>query len=71
MKGEALTDNSFLTDLPLAGELVASNFEGWPDWLKTEFVGQTDLVFTTVEHLDRANAPVELEQQTPGRDRSR
>jgi hypothetical protein len=33
-----LTDNSFLTDLPLAGELVASNFEGWPDWLKTEFV---------------------------------
>lgn len=32
-----MTDNSFLTDLPLAGELVASDFETWPDWLKTEF----------------------------------
>ena len=32
-----MTDNSFLSDLPLAGELIASNFEGWPDWLRTEF----------------------------------
>ena len=32
-----MTDNSFLTDLPLAGDLVASDFETWPDWLKAEF----------------------------------
>ncbi|QEN13987.1 hypothetical protein ACRDU6_16110 [Mycolicibacterium sp. ELW1] len=32
-----MTDNNFLTDLPLAGELVATNFETWPDWLRTEF----------------------------------
>ena len=32
-----MTDNSFLTDLPLAGELVASGFDTWPDWLKDEF----------------------------------
>ena len=32
-----MTDNSFLTDLPLAGDLVAEDFETWPDWLKTEF----------------------------------
>jgi beta-alanine degradation protein BauB len=30
-------DHKFLTDLPLAGELVAENFDGWPDWLKAEF----------------------------------
>lgn len=32
-----MADNNFLTDLPLAGELVAENFADWPDWLKTEF----------------------------------
>jgi hypothetical protein len=32
-----MPDNSFLTDLPLAGDLVASDFETWPEWLKTEF----------------------------------
>ncbi len=32
-----MTDNNYLTDLPLAGELVATDFESWPDWLKTEF----------------------------------
>jgi hypothetical protein len=30
-----MTDNSLLTDMPLAGEVVASEFETWPDWLKT------------------------------------
>jgi quercetin dioxygenase-like cupin family protein len=32
-----MNDNSFLTDLPLAGELVATHFESWPAWLDTEF----------------------------------
>jgi hypothetical protein len=32
-----MSDNDFLTDLPLAGDLVAEDFDGWPDWLKTEF----------------------------------
>jgi hypothetical protein len=32
-----MPDNDFLTDLPLAGDLVAEDFDGWPDWLKTEF----------------------------------
>ena len=32
-----MNDNNYLTDLPLAGELVATDFESWPDWLKTEF----------------------------------
>ena len=32
-----MANYKFLTDLPLAGELVAENFEGWPDWLKAEF----------------------------------
>ncbi|MDV6246995.1 cupin domain-containing protein [Rhodococcus opacus] len=32
-----MTDNRFLADLPLAGELVATNFDSWPDWLTTEF----------------------------------
>lgn len=32
-----MADYKFLTDLPLAGELVAENFDGWPDWLKAEF----------------------------------
>ena len=32
-----MTDNNFLVDLPLAGELVATDFDGWPDWLRTEF----------------------------------
>ena len=154
-----MTDNSFLSDLPLAGELVASNFDGWPDWLRTEFtenaydghvgsrllsqndrvrvweirlapgerwhahrhvldyfwtavtagnsrqhthdgtmrdvayqpgetrhfhfgageyllhdienIGQTELVFTTVEHLDSTNAPLDLQQSSRGRDGSR
>jgi beta-alanine degradation protein BauB len=37
MKGNAMTDNNFLTDLPLAGELVAIGFDTWPDRLKDEF----------------------------------
>lgn len=73
-----------LADLPLAVELVATDFDGWPDRLKTEFtehaqdgdvgsrllsendlhdienIGDTELVFTTVEHLDSANAPLPL-----------
>jgi hypothetical protein len=32
-----MSDNDFLTDLPLAGDLIAKDFDGWPDWLKTEF----------------------------------
>ena len=32
-----MPDNDFRTDLPLAGDLVAEDFDGWPDWLKTEF----------------------------------
>jgi hypothetical protein len=32
-----MPDNDFLTDLPLAGDLIAEDFDGWPDWLKTEF----------------------------------
>ncbi|MDF3341026.1 hypothetical protein P3H80_26605 [Mycolicibacterium septicum] len=32
-----MTDNNYLTDLPLAGELVATEFDSWPDWLKREF----------------------------------
>ena len=32
-----MPDNDFLTDLPLAGELVAANYDGWPNWLKEEF----------------------------------
>ena len=32
-----MTENSFLNDLPLAGDLVATDFQGWPEWLKTEF----------------------------------
>ncbi|HEY5853196.1 MAG TPA: hypothetical protein VIW24_03860 [Aldersonia sp.] len=32
-----MTDNNFLADLPIAGELVATDFASWPDWLKTEF----------------------------------
>jgi hypothetical protein len=32
-----MTDKKLLTDLPLAGELVAENFDGWPDWLKADF----------------------------------
>lgn len=31
-----MTDNSFLKDLPLAGDLVATDFDSWPEWLKTE-----------------------------------
>lgn len=31
-------DNGFLSELPLAGRLVSDNFDGWPDWLKAEFV---------------------------------
>ena len=32
-----MPDNDFLTDLPLAGDVVAEDFDGWPAWLKTEF----------------------------------
>ena len=32
-----MSDNNFLADLPLAGDLVAANFDGWPDWLKDDF----------------------------------
>ncbi|ETD31735.1 hypothetical protein [Williamsia sp. D3] len=32
-----MTENSFLNDLPLAGDLVATDFQGWPEWLKAEF----------------------------------
>ncbi|MGW2776222.1 hypothetical protein ACWC4C_27500 [Streptomyces olivaceoviridis] len=32
-----MTDNGFLTDLPLAGVLVASGFEGWSPALREEF----------------------------------
>ena len=32
-----MPDNHFLTDLPLAGDLVSEDFDGWPEWLKTEF----------------------------------
>jgi hypothetical protein len=35
-------DNHFLTDLALAGDLVAEDFDGWPDWLKTEFDDHAD-----------------------------
>lgn len=37
-----MTDNNFLTDLPLASELVASGFDSWPDWLKDEFREHAD-----------------------------
>jgi hypothetical protein len=37
-----MADNDFLTDLPLAGDLVAEDFEGWPDRLKTEFDEHAD-----------------------------
>lgn len=32
-----MTNESYLRDLPLAGDLVGSNFDGWPDALKAEF----------------------------------
>ncbi|MEU0803544.1 hypothetical protein [Streptomyces sp. NPDC005970] len=32
-----MTDNSFLTDLPLAGKLVATGFDGWSLALRDEF----------------------------------
>ncbi|WP_415973886.1 hypothetical protein [Rhodococcus sp. 077-4] len=32
-----MNTNSFLSDLPLAGTLVAENFEGWSDELRAEF----------------------------------
>jgi hypothetical protein len=32
-----MTENSFLNDLPLAGDLVATDFQGWPEWLRAEF----------------------------------
>ncbi|MEU9290707.1 hypothetical protein AB0D57_40280 [Streptomyces sp. NPDC048275] len=32
-----MTDNSFLTDLPLAGDLVATGFDGWSQELREEF----------------------------------
>jgi beta-alanine degradation protein BauB len=32
-----MTNDSYLSDLPRAGDLIASNFDGWPDALKTEF----------------------------------
>jgi len=32
-----MTNDSYLSDLPLAGDLIASNFDGRPDALKTEF----------------------------------
>ena len=32
-----MTDSSFLSDLPLAGELISTNFDSWPEWLKAEF----------------------------------
>ena len=151
-----MPDNDFRTDLPLAGDLVAKDFDGWPDWLKTEFdehandghvgslllsqnarvrvweirlapgqrwhahrhvldyfwtavtpgrsrqhafdgttrevtyltgqtrhfhfgpgeyllhdienIGDTDLVFTTVEHLDSANAPLPVDADSGARD---
>lgn len=37
-----MPDNDFLTDLPLAGDLVGEDFDGWPDWLKTEFDEHAD-----------------------------
>jgi hypothetical protein len=37
-----MADYKFLTDLPLAGELVADDFDGWPDWLKAEFAEHAD-----------------------------
>ncbi|KZF01804.1 MAG: hypothetical protein WBA81_11425 [Rhodococcus sp. (in: high G+C Gram-positive bacteria)] len=32
-----MTTNNFLSDLPLAGTLVAENFDGWSDELRAEF----------------------------------
>jgi hypothetical protein len=32
-----MTNDSYPSDLPLAGDLIASNFDRWPDALKTEF----------------------------------
>jgi hypothetical protein len=32
-----MPDSDFLTDLPLAGDVVAEDFDGRPAWLKTEF----------------------------------
>ncbi|MFC5751475.1 hypothetical protein [Actinomadura rugatobispora] len=32
-----MTDTSFLSDLPLAGELVATGFDGWSEELREEF----------------------------------
>lgn len=37
-----MADYKFLTDLPLAGELVADDVDGWPDWLKAEFAEHAD-----------------------------
>jgi hypothetical protein len=31
------TEADFLTDLPLAGNLIATNFDGWSSELKAEF----------------------------------
>ncbi|MFI0510952.1 quercetin dioxygenase-like cupin family protein [Streptomyces canus] len=32
-----MTDTAFLSDLPLAGELIGSDFEGWSPELRAEF----------------------------------
>jgi hypothetical protein len=54
-KGMSMPDTEYLTDLPLAGNLLTDDFDGWPDWLRTEF--DEPAVFTAVEHLDSANTP--------------
>ena len=53
---DTASDLTFLSDLPLAGTLVATDFDGWT----VENVGDGPLVFTAVEHLDGANAPLPL-----------
>lgn len=32
-----MSNESFLSDLPLAGQLIATDFEGWSDELKADF----------------------------------
>jgi hypothetical protein len=61
-----MPDNDFLTDLPLAGDLVAEDFAGWSDKLNTEFDGHS--VFTTAEHLDSANPTLPIGADSGTRD---
>jgi hypothetical protein len=36
-RGDTMTTNTFLADLPLAGTLIGTDFDGWPEQLRAEF----------------------------------